>query len=300
MHKDEQKKSLQRSVNQQVEYRDRSTHAKSRERSIQAKKVKAKAKHRKRNIILFYFVLFTVIITAAITLSLTVLFKINTIQVIGTSRYSAEDIIKESGILQGDNLFLIQKVSAENSLKEKMPYIGTVTISRKLPGTVQIEISDATVAGIITHQSNYYVIDSIGKVLEQVTTIPENFPQIIGLNFADARVGEVITYTDNQQKMAFTSLVDALMESEFDKITRIDLSDTYSIQVEYDGRVTMNFGIAEDLVYKARFAKKLFDSEQIKSDEKGILNLTVVTEKNQVYFSPDYSISSSMVSSEVK
>ena len=47
------------------------------------------------------------IIAAAITLSLTVLFKISTIEVTGTSRYSVEDIIKESGISEGNNLFLI-------------------------------------------------------------------------------------------------------------------------------------------------------------------------------------------------
>ena len=31
-----------------------------------------------------------------------------------------------------------------------------------------------------------------------------------------------------------------------DKITKIDISDTYSIKAVYDGRVTMNFGIATD------------------------------------------------------
>lgn len=40
------------------------------------------------------------------------------------------------------NLFLINKDYAVQNIKEKLPYIGEVTISRKLPGTVSISVSD--------------------------------------------------------------------------------------------------------------------------------------------------------------
>ncbi len=87
MNRDDQKNNLQKTASKKVEYRNRPAHSQPRGRSMQAKKVKAKAKHRKRNLILFYLSIFVVIIAAAITLSLTVLFKISTIEVTGTSRY---------------------------------------------------------------------------------------------------------------------------------------------------------------------------------------------------------------------
>ena len=117
MNRDDQKNNLQKAASKKVEYRNRPAHSQPRGRSMQAKKVKAKAKHRKRNLILFYLSIFVVIIAAAITLSLTVLFKISTIEVTGTSRYSVEDIIKESGISQGNNLFLINKDYALQNIK---------------------------------------------------------------------------------------------------------------------------------------------------------------------------------------
>lgn len=298
MHRDDQKKSLQRTTNnKQVEYRNRPAHSQPRGRSMQAKKVKAKARHRKRNLIIFYISIFLVIIAAAITLSLTVLFKISSIVVTGTSRYSLEDIIKESGISEGSNLFLINKDSAVKNLKEKLPYIGNVTISRKLPGTVEITVADAKIAGTIPYQGGYLVIDITGKAVEQLTDLPEYYPQIIGLNISDAQIGGEVTYTDNEQKIMFTELLKALDESEFDKITKIDVSDTYSLYAEYDNRITMNFGIATDLTYKAKFAKSIFDSGKIQTNEKGTLNLSVVTDNNKVYFAPDYSITSSAASS---
>ena len=149
MNRDDQKNNLQKTASKKVEYRNRPAHSQPRGRSMQAKKVKAKAKHRKRNLILFYLSIFVVIIAAAITLSLTVLFKISTIEVTGTSRYSVEDIIKESGISEGNNLFLINKDYAVQNIKEKLPYIGEVTISRKLPGTVSISVSDHSRCSIV-------------------------------------------------------------------------------------------------------------------------------------------------------
>ena len=283
MNRDDQKNNLQKAASKKVEYRKRPAHSQPRGRSMQAKKVKAKAKHRKRNLILFYLSIFVVIIAAAITLSLTVLFKISTIEVTGTSRYSVEDIIKESGISEGNNLFLINKDYAVQNIKEKLPYIGEVTISRKLPGTVSISVSDATIAGAVSYNGGYLIIDSNGKAVEQLTEYPTDYPEI----------GTEITYTENDQKIAFTELLNAIEQSGLDKITKIDISDTYSIKAVYDGRVTMNFGIATDLTYKARFAKSIFDSGKIQPTEKGTLDLSVVTDNNKVYFSPDYSVASS-------
>lgn len=293
MNRNGQKHNLQKTTSKKVEYRNRPAHSQPRERSMQAKKVKAKAKHRKRNLILFYLSIFVVIIAAAITLSLTVLFKISTIEVTGTSRYSVEDIIKESGISKENNLFLINKDYAVQNIKEKLPYIGEVTVSRKLPGTVCINITDATIAGAASYNGGYLVIDSKGKAVEQLAESPTDYPEIVGLNISEAVIGNEITYADNNQKIAVTELLSALEQSGLDKITKIDVSDTYSIKAVYDGRVTMNFGIATDLTYKARYAKRIFDSGEIQSTEKGTLDLSVATDNNKVYFSPDYSVASS-------
>ena len=211
----------------------------------------------------------------------------------GSSREHAPIAIKESGISEGNNLFLINKDYAVQNIKEKLPYIGEVTISRKLPGTVSISVSDATIAGAVSYNGGYLIIDGNGKAVEQLTEYPTEYPEIVGLNISDAVIGTEIVYADNDQKIAFTELLNAIEQSGLDKITKIDISDTYSIKAVYDGRITMNFGMATDLTYKARFAKSIFDSGKIQSTEKGTLDLSVVTDNNKVYFSPDYSVTSS-------
>ena len=56
--------------------------------------ITARARRRRRRAILFYCVSFLVVIAAAVILSLTVLFRIDTIQVENTSRYSQEEILE--------------------------------------------------------------------------------------------------------------------------------------------------------------------------------------------------------------
>ena len=53
MNRDDQKNNLQKTASKKVEYRNRPAHSQPRGRSMQAKKVKAKAKHRKRNSLYF-------------------------------------------------------------------------------------------------------------------------------------------------------------------------------------------------------------------------------------------------------
>ncbi len=282
MNQDRQKKS--------VEYRN--APSRSRVRSMQAHKVKARAKNRKRNLVLFYLSVFVVIVVAAITLSLTVLFNISTIEVFGTSRYTVEQIIQESGVSEGSNLFLMNKSAAVQNIRKNLPYIGQVKITRKLPGTVQITVEDAKIAGVAAYQNGYLVLDRDGKAVEQLDELPQDYAQILGLDLSSVTIGSVVTYSNQMQEMAYTSLLAALEESGLDCITKLDLTDTASVTVEYDGRVRVNFGLPTDLIYKARFAKRIFDDGKIQSTEQGVLDLSVVTDNNKAYFRPEYTTSS--------
>lgn len=73
-------------------------------------RAETRKKRRRRTLILFYFFMFITVIAAAAALSLTVLFKIDDIQVTGTNRYAAQDIIKASGIREVN-------ISGMNSLR---------------------------------------------------------------------------------------------------------------------------------------------------------------------------------------
>ena len=92
-----------------------------------------------RSVAVLYKLLSVVVISGAIVAALTLFFKVETITVSGATEYSSEEIITASGIQQGDNLFLLNKYEIYESILEKLPYVSSVSISRKLPDTLLIE-----------------------------------------------------------------------------------------------------------------------------------------------------------------
>ena len=74
--------------------------------------------------------------------ALAVFFKVDTIEVTGNSRYTAQEIADSGGIHVGDNLFLVNKFSAAEAITRSLPYISSVRISRKLPDTLCIQVEE--------------------------------------------------------------------------------------------------------------------------------------------------------------
>lgn len=255
-------------------------------------RAQARKRRRHRALLLFYFFTFITVITAAVALSLTVLFKIDTIQVTGTSRYSAEEIIRDCGIQKGENLFLAKTKEAGVKIQQKLPYVCTAKVSRRLPAQIIISVSEEPVSGALEYNGKYAIISTSGKILELADKLPENCPSIQGLKLSKVEVGKSMVYTDKTQQTAFQDITAAIVSSKLEKVTGIDLSAPYKIQIVYDKRITMNLGLASDLNYKLRFAKSILDAGNFKSDDKGVLDLSVAADNEHAYFDPDYTVSS--------
>ncbi len=257
------------------------------------RRAETRRRRKRRALLLFYFFTIITVITAAAALSLTVLFKIDSIQITGTSRYSAEQIIAVCGIEKGQNLFLANTGEAGAAIQQKLPYISAAKVSRRLPAKILITVTEEPISGAMEFNKKYAVIGASGKVLELAATMPENCPTIKGLKLAKAEVGKAVVYADTTQQATFHDLSAAIADTKLDKITEIDLSTPYKLQIVYDKRITMDLGLASDLNYKLRFAKSILDAGKIKENEKGVLNLSVAAEDNNAFFDPDYSTSPS-------
>ncbi|MCY1712758.1 cell division protein FtsQ/DivIB [Caproiciproducens galactitolivorans] len=249
-------------------------------------------RRRRRFLLVFYILLFLAVTVGAVVVSLTVLFKIDTIEVAGTSRYPADVIIKTGGISKGENLFLADTGKASAAIQQKLPYIGTAKVSRGLPAKIKIEVAEVPVSGAVEDKGKYIVIGTNGKVLELAGELPKNCPVIKGLSLAKAEVGKTMVYKDTSQKETFESLTAAINTNKLGKITEIDLRNPSKIQILYDSRILMNLGLPSDFDYKIRFAKTILDEGGIKENEQGVLNLSVAAEDNKTFFDPSHTVSS--------
>ena len=112
-------------------------------------------RRRRRRMFFFYIFLFLAVIGTAVTLSLTVLFRVERIEVRGESRYSAEQIMQASGLETGGNLFLTDTGAAAAAIEKALPYIGEAKVSRVLPSELSISVQEEPAASAILWEGQY-------------------------------------------------------------------------------------------------------------------------------------------------
>lgn len=250
-------------------------------------------KHRHHVLAGFYILLFLIVVAAAVVLSLTVLFKINSVSVTGTSRYTEAQIVQASGIRNGDNLFLIKTGDSAAKIRQQLPYLGKVTVSRAFPTGVKISVEETSEWGAVPFEDGYAILGEDGTVLERTATPSKSCMQLKGIALKQAQVGFHAQFSDATREGVFRTVMAALEKSGLGKqITAADFTKSTKILLTYENRVVLNLGEPTDLDYKFKFADSLLKNN-IKKTEKGNLNLSVVSDTNEAYFDPDYGTSSS-------
>ena len=249
-------------------------------------------KYRKLKIGVLYTVMILAILTAGIAIGATVLFKIDTIQVVGESRYDPQEIISLSGVEKGENLITIDTAEGEAAIMSRMPYLETVRIKRKIPSTVNIEVTEAQAAGCIAYQNQYVIISGSGKVLELAQAPLEGVPVIKGAAIKEAELSEEIVLEDETVLTLISDIETARAAAGLASVTELDLTNPVSPTITYDGRIIIKLGMPTDLEYKLQTAVAVLTSEDMKTAQRGTLDVSLAADKGRSYFKPEYGTAS--------
>ncbi len=216
------------------------------------------------------------------TLSMTVLFNISTIKVTKAGAvYSANEIINASGLSKGDNLIRTDFEKASQRIQRNLPYILEATINKKLSGEVTISVKDTTAAIIFRAADGYAIADIRGKVLEIVKEVPEDakFLIIKVKGAMNAVPGEMFGFENEAEKKLYDSIVEHLKKAEiFEKTTAIDLTDKNSLKIEYQNRLRLLLGSADELDVKLRGGIEVIRAEDSK-DQNTIAEINLMIPK---------------------
>lgn len=231
-----------------------------------------------------FFSLLIIVLVIGGMLSVTVLFKMDEITVVGNSVYSQEEIIKASGARKGINLFLFDSQRASNNIKKSLPFIDDVKIIKKFPCELKIETCDAKVTGAMQTSEGFILLSSRQKILDKVSECPENVCLIKGADPEFTDLGEQVIIKDETAKNVLNELI-SLLESYSMNVNLIDISNMSHVSIRYEDRVDIMFGIPEKLEYKIKTASYLLQNK-IKKEESGTLDLSLILENDHSYFTP--------------
>ncbi len=232
-----------------------------------------KARRRRLKILFSFLILITVIILAI--MCFTVLFPIKRINVSGSEIYSKSEIIKASGLTTDDNLFVISEEKIEESIREKLPYIDSVELKRKLPDAVILTVTDAREYACFETDDGYYTVSENGYVLSVQSECPENVFEIV-TDGVKCEVAKQVEYKNSLQKELVSNLTEQLLKNEI-KINKIDVSNMLNIQVSVEDKFNVNLGTNEYIPEKIAHLSGMIKSI---GDRRGEINLSMWTPDN--------------------
>ena len=249
-------------------------------RNDNIRKRKVNKRKRRKKTVLFVFLLFAVALLCG--LSLTVFFPVKEISASGSNLYSAEEIISNCGIIPEENLLRISEDNVLSSLQEKLPFVDSVKITKKLPGTVKITVIDASEIYVFKIDEIYYSTDADGRVLKTYNDKPDNLlfiectAQIDKSNatyitFEDETVDEIIEFVSKQ-------IDNFTLEADY-----LNLTDLYAIEMSFDSRFIVNFGEFNYFKEKLAHFLKMLEQDEL-ADKSGMVNLSQYTPQNPKAF----------------
>ena len=231
--------------------------------------------------------LLVVLLAFGVTLSLTVFFKTENVTAQGSGIYAEQEILDASGLNSSNNLFLLNEEEIGESIMRQLPYIGTVSISRKLPNTVNINVTDTIASYSIENSDKTYVLlDQNFKVLENAADrIPADTVRISSADISNADPGMTVVFSDTAVQQRLSEIAKAVNETGMAQATEIYTTGANSNYIVYMDRITFELGDLENL--EDKIIRGLASCEQLDSDGsdmRGNLNLTV---DKQSYFTAE-------------
>ena len=233
------------------------------------------AKLRKKNKNRFYG--FILVLTLLLLCGLAALgyfvFEIKEIKVEGSQRFSQEEVIAQSGVQVGQNLFLVSKKQLKANL-EAQPYLQFSHVSYDLPSTLIIHVTEKTAYGAIPFDGQYAFVDEAGKVL-QLSDEANSVPVVQGMGATAAVEGEMIQGPSSYQMHVFGTLMPKLFAQSYaDRIVEVDLTQPAAIHVKLDTGMTLRLGTIDNVDAKLGWVETLMPRLTEEGKITGTLDVT--------------------------
>ncbi len=229
-----------------------------------------KRRRRRRNMSLYYLMMLLFVLLVVFILSRTVLFNIQEFSMSGNKRYTDNQILSAGGLELGDNMYSINIDKTESRIKEALIYVDDIKLSRKLPNSLIVEVTEAEEFACCEYEGNRYaVISQGGRYLQtEQPNKREDLVMLLGLDLTGVSLGETLKSTDEDKLNIVFDLFEAIAKTCPGKINYIDITDRTNIRMGYDHRIDIDFGSSLDYEYKLRYISTII-TEKLREDERG-------------------------------
>ncbi len=255
-------------------------------------------------------------VALALFFGMSVFFKVDTVLVSGTEKYTPWQIREASGIKNGENLLSLNKARIVGKIRTSLPYVDKVRIGRKLPDTVNIEIVEIAVPYCIEEENGaWWLMAADGTLLESVNAADaKDYTQILGVKVTAPSAGqravaaepvqpteEATNATEETQNTVLPTEVITVPAAEklsvaldilqyledngiLGTIATVDVEDTTQLEIWYGDRYQIQFGDSSRLSYKVGILKNTL--QQLGEYDSGVLDISYKLRPDEVVYTP--------------
>lgn len=248
------------------------------------------------------------VIGVGVYLTVTMLFKINTLEVAVDGEvvqevggYSSAEILQALGVHAEENIFSFDPAEKAAALEKQFPLLENIRVERDYPNTVVVRTNAATAVYAMQTSSGWLSLSAGLKILdkdsaqpdliilcggEPVSTMPgtqlefETGPSgaSSGSAASDSAASSEAGPPTDKRLESLNTLLTALDSSELGAdVTRIEFEDPEQMAFLYQGRISVLLGTLNELDYKLRLAKYVLLNEDGKGcspTDTGMLDLS--------------------------
>lgn len=239
-------------------------------KTANSRPAQGRPRRRRRNMTLYYLMLFVLCVVIFLILARTVFFNIDEYIVTGNKIYSADKILEAGNLRDGRNMYGINLDKTAEKIKDNLIYIEDVELKRKLPNKFIVTVSEATACACCEYEgSRYAIITRTGRYLEtEQLGARAGLMLIKGLDLKNVAIGEDFEPADETKKTIILELLESIGEICDGDITEIDITDRTNITMKYQDRIDIDFGSSLDYEYKLRYITAII-TESLDPDAEG-------------------------------
>lgn len=228
------------------------------------KRQKNTTKNKKSNIIIKITIWTVLAIGVIACASLSPLFNIRDIEVLGNEHVSKEEILSLSEIMADENIFKVQNRKVSKNIKQNA-YINDVQIHKLLPNKMEIKVTEREPSYMLEYGNGYVYINNQGYMLE-ISSIKKDLPILLGITTLkeDYKDGNRLNEEDLSKLGTVIKVMDAAQTSGIAKlITKVDFSDVnnYILHFETERKVVY-LGDCSNLETRMLFLVGILEKEK--------------------------------------
>lgn len=226
--------------------------------------------------------IFIIIVSIALLILLlsSSLFNIKHVEVLGNTRLSSNKVVSLSKLNIDENIFKFNKNDVKKSIKESA-YVEDVSIKRKLPSTVIIEIDERIPTYMLQFTDSYVYINNQGYMLE-ISNDKLEIPIILGFvtDLNNIKAGNRLDLADLEKMNTVIKIYETARNSDLNEyITKIDISNSKENKIVMEElKKTVYLGDLSNLNAKMLELKEILHKMQGKEGEV-FLNIDLNTQK---------------------